>query len=183
MTEDIKKNKKDIHSLCYLIRKNLTQSECIRLGIAFEKWLGDVIIDNSSLINIKNKNKKGIRERDHLFICHKRKKVYYAELKANINLDTEKSKSTISKCLEISEELKKEYIEYDIRWCLVGFRFLTYSDMPSNIQNKYENIKNNFFGINQYLKMLDVNLEFTEERYSMILNLISDTCFTTTHNS
>lgn len=93
--EDKKNNKKDINSLCYLIRKNLTQSECIRLGIAYEKWLCDVIIDNSSLINIKNKNKKRIRERDHLFICHDRKKVYYAELKANLNLDTEKSKSTM----------------------------------------------------------------------------------------
>ena len=168
---------KDVCSLSYLIKRPMSQSDCIKLGLGCEKLLSDIIIKHTKLTNIKKKNSKGEKEKDHLFMDEENKIIYYAELKANINLDTEKSKTTYQKCLQIVEELKQEYVGYDIKWCLFALRFTHYQDIPNTIQKKYTEIKDNLFGINQYLEMLHVNLSFTEERYAMFLNNIADNMF------
>ena len=106
----ISNKKKDIHSLSYLITYNLSQSDCIKIGIGLENVLRDLILClTQELINIKPKNKKGSKEKDHLFVNNNKKNIYYAELKSNLNLDTEKTKSTYIKCLEIKKELQIEY--------------------------------------------------------------------------
>lgn len=84
--------KKDFCSLSYLSEKKLSQSDCIKLGNAIEKILSDLIIKKTNLVNIKEKNKKNYKEKDHLFKDEKNKIIYYAELKGNLNLDSEKSK-------------------------------------------------------------------------------------------
>jgi len=170
---------KDLCSLSYLITRPMSQSECIRLGIGYEKLLVEIILQNTKLMNAKTQNKKGEKEKDHLFVDTENKIVYYAELKANINLDTEKSKSTYNKCLDIVKELEQEYSDYEINWCLLGFRFLNYRDIPSTIQKKYTPITNHLFGINQYLELLHVDLHFTEDRYARFLNNIADAMFCT----
>ena len=98
--------KKDFNSLSYLVDKSLSQSDCIKLGIAVEKVFSDMILKYTHLVNIKPKNIKDKKEKDHLFMDVENKTIYYSELKANINLDTEKSKSTYKKCFSIVEELK-----------------------------------------------------------------------------
>lgn len=168
---------KDICSLSSLIKMPLSQSDCIKLGIGCEKLFCDIILKNTNCTNIKRKNKKGQKETDHLFCDEEKKVIYYAELKANINLDTEKSKSTYQKCLQIVDELKEEYPGYEIKWCLLAFRFIDYEKIPPLIQKKYTEIKDNLFGINQYLKLLNIDLEFSEETYSSLLNQIADAMF------
>ena len=168
---------KDLCSLSSLIKMPLSQSDCIKLGIGCEKLFCDIILKNTSCTNIKRKNKKGQKETDHLFCDEENKVIYYAELKANINLDTEKSKSTYQKCLQIESELKEEYPGYEIKWCLLAFRFIDYEKIPQLIQKKYIEIKDNLFGINQYLKLLNIDLEFSEETYSSLLNQIADAMF------
>jgi hypothetical protein len=170
--------KKDFNSLSYLIDKNLSQSDCIKLGIGMEKFLVDVILQYShDLKSIKEKNMKGIKEKDHLFIDEKNKIIYYSELKSNINLDTEKSKTTSNKCLEIVKQLEETYKNYQIKWCLLGLRYLDYNEIPKVIQGKYTNIKENLYGINQYLNMLSISISFTKEEYKKLLNKISDAMF------
>ena len=168
---------KDLCSLSSLIKMSLSQSDCIKLGIGCEKLFCDIILKNTTCTNIKRKNKKGQKETDHLFCDQENKVIYYAELKANINLDTEKSKSTYQKCLQIESELKEEYPGYEIKWCLLAFRFIDYEKIPPLIQKKYIEIKDNLFGINQYLKLLNIDLEFSEETYSSLLNQIADAMF------
>lgn len=176
--KNCKSNKtKDKNSLSYLIDKNLSQSDCIKLGIGIEKFLVDLVVEYSKLENIKEKNIKGQKEKDHLFIDKDNKIVYYSELKANINLDTEKSKTTYTKCLEIVKTLREEYSGYEIRWCLLALRYLHYSDVPKVIQGKYSNITENLYGVNQYLKMLGIEYSFTDESYKILLNKISDAMF------
>ena len=120
--------KKDIHSLSYLITYNLSQSDCIKIGIGLENVLRDLILClTQELINIKPKNKKGSKEKDHLFVNNNKKNIYYAELKSNLNLDTEKTKSTYIKCLEIKKELQKEYNNMNIIMFLVSTRHFTTS--------------------------------------------------------
>lgn len=171
-----KKNGREYNSLSYLIKKNLSQSECIKLGIAIENILKDIILkENSFLINIKPKNKKGEKEKDHLFIDNKNKIIYYAELKANLNLDTEKSKSTINKCIEIEQNLQKNYEDYEIKMFLVGLRYYDKSIIPQNIKKKYKLIENNIIGINNYFIFLNVKYIFKDETdYTIFLNYIAD---------
>lgn len=168
---------KDINSLSYLITRPLSQSDCIKLGVGVEKVLSDLIIKHTKHLNIKTKNIKGNKEKDHLFCNEETKTIYYAELKANVNLDTEKSKSTYEKCLELVESIKSEYPGYNVEWCLLAYRFLNYNDISAVIKKKYVNIKDNLFGINQYLSMLGIDLIFTDETYVAFLNNIANKMF------
>ena len=169
--------KRDFNSLSYLITRKLSQSDCIKLGNGVEKIFYDIILSYTSLVDIKEKNRKGKREKDHLFCDHDNKVVYYSEFKSNINLDTEKSKATWKKCLFIRDELKQKYPGYNIEWCLVACRYTSREDIPKVIKHKYINIKENVLGINEYLHTLKVNLRFTDEDYKIFLNDMVDEMF------
>ena len=172
--------KKDPNSLSSIVNRNLSQSDCIKLGTGIEKLLVDLILqksEHSELKNIKPKNEKGAKERDHLFINEAEKIVYYAELKANLNLDTEKSKSTYTKCQFIVDELKNQYPDYTIKWCLLGCRYIHYDNIPVIISKRYTAIQENLFGINQYLQLMNVNIQFTEETYAEFVNNVADAMF------
>jgi len=169
---------KDINSLSSLIYRDLSQSDCIKLGTGIEKVLVDCILTNTTLKNIKQKNKKGVKERDHLFQDDINKIIYYAELKSNLNLDTEKCKSTSAKCIQIVDELKKEFIDYRIELSLVGLRYFHTKDIPKVISNKYVSIQENVVGINEYLTKLNAFSGFeTEEKYKDFLNYVADSMF------
>lgn len=175
-------NKKDYHSLSYLINDkfNISHSDCIKFGFAIEKILIDIILDfNKDLINIRSKNnEKNKRETDHLFINEKLKIVYYSELKSNLNLDTEKSKSTCNKCLNIVNILQNKYPDYTIKWCLLGLLYWNKQSLNKNKKNntvisKYKIIKNNVFSINEYFTLLNIeNITFTQDTYKIFLNNI-----------
>jgi hypothetical protein len=176
----VKSNKKkDINSLSYLVDMQISQSDCIKLGIGLEKILTDIILKYTLLSNIKEKDQKGAKQKDHLFADHENKIIYYAELKANINLDTEKSKSTCDKCLAIADELAKEFPHYTIKWCLLGYRYITTSDVPITLKNKYTaHISDHLYGINDYFKSLNVPIQFdNEEQYKLFINRIANAMF------
>ena len=160
-------------SLSYLVKDmNLSQSDKIKLGTGMEKILSDFIVNcNEDLKIIKNekKNKKGDKEKDHIFKDEKNKIIHYAELKSNLNLDTEKSKSTSQKCLLIEKELKEKYIGYTIKMYLVNLRYLVKKDIPELILNKYQNIPENICGLNEYLSNLGINYNFKDENEYKIL--------------
>lgn len=170
---------KDSSSLSSLIDRPLSQSDCIKLGSALENVVRDIILalSNLGLQNIKQKNMKGIKEKDHLFYDPERRVIYYAELKSNLNLDTEKSKSTYEKCLIIVEELKQKYPDYTIKWALVGCRYFEFQEITNTIKCKYNAIKDNLFGMNEYLDLLNVDIRFTLSSYRKFLNKIADTMF------
>lgn len=169
--------KKDFCSLSYLIDKQLSQSDCIKLGIGVEKVTLQTILNHTGLADIKPKNTKNSKEKDHLFCDEQNKIIYYAELKANINLDTEKSKSTYNKCLQIVSELQATYPDYQIKWCLLGYRFKHYDEIPRAIKKKYAPIASNLYGINQYFDMLNVDFNFSDETYKTYLNHLASKMF------
>lgn len=176
--------KKDFNSLSYLIKKDISQSDCIKLGNGVERVIQDIILECSLFENIKTSfTKKGDKEKDHLFKDTSNKIIYYAELKSNINLDTEKSKSTYLKCQFIFEELKETYPEYEIRWCLLAYRYINKVEIPKIVANKYSNISSNLFGINEYLEMLGIEMRFDENSYIKFLNDVSDAMFEKISNS
>lgn len=171
-----KKNVCDKNSLCYLIDKNLTQSQKIKLGLCIEHILSDIIIHHSNLINIKQKNIKGQREKDHLFFDKINNIIYYAEIKSNINLDTEKSKMTYNKCIDIINELKDKYKNTKIKWCIVCTRYINFTDIPKFLIKKYDNI-NNICGVNDYFKLLNINIKFNQNEYKNFINNIVNYTF------
>lgn len=169
--------KKDPSSLSFLVDRNMSQSDCIKLGVGVEKLLVDTVEKLTGLENIRPKNTKGEKERDHLFKDEAYKVIYYAELKANINLDTEKSKSTYTKCIQVLEELQQSYPDYEVRWCLLAHRYISTDDIPSVIKKKYTTISSNLFGINQYFNMVGIKFQFTEDSYRQYVNNIANAMF------
>jgi len=177
--KNCKSNKKRCESsISSLITRTLSQSDCIKLGHGIEKYLIDFVTHyRKDIKNIKEKNIKGKKEKDHLYVDDEKKYIYYAELKANLNLDTEKSKSTYKKCLEIVLELQEKYSDYIIKWCLVGLRYTDITKIEKHILKKYNAIKPNVFGINDYFNMLGINFNFTDDTYKILLNNIADEMF------
>lgn len=164
--------KKDIHSLSYLIDIKLSQSDCIKMGFALENIFKDLILSETYLKNIKPRNVKGSKEKDHLFFDKDNDTIYYAELKSNLNLDTEKSKSTCQKLIFINEELKDRY-NSKIKSYLVCLRYLSKNDISETILNKYKPIKKNVIGINEYLERLNIDFQFDYENYKEFLNYVA----------
>lgn len=174
---NMKDTGKDYNSISFLVNKPLSQSQCIKLGINLEKYLVDIILDyNTNLSNIKPDNKNGNKEKDHLFIDINNKIIYYAEIKSNLNLDTEKSKETANKCLTILKELQNTYSDYNVNMFLVGIRHYTRDLIPRHIMNKYDNIKMHVVGVNEYLSNLNCNLQFNNDNYVKFINIVVDKC-------
>lgn len=171
-------NAKEIHSLSYLVDKVLSQSDCIKLGTGLENVMRQYIpSENKELVDLKDKNKKGIKEKDHLFLHPEKKIIYYAELKSNLNLDTEKSKATINKVIQINKELKEKYKGYEIKYFLVGTRYFSTQEIPRIINKKYEEIRENLFGVNEYLETLGIDINFDEKDYKIIINELAQEMF------
>lgn len=118
---------------------------------------------NTNLKDIRPKNKKGEKEKDHMFCNEHEKTIYYAEVKSNLNLDTEKSKSTYKKCLSIRQDIEDQYPEYTIKMFLVSGRHFKTSIIPNTLLKRYDLIRDNVVGINEYLEGLGVNYTFTDE--------------------
>lgn len=173
MLKTEKKRVRSSVSMSYLITRNLSQSESIKLGIALELVLKDIIVLMTSLNDIRPKNENGKKERDHLFIDIDNKIIYYAELKSNLNLDTEKCKSTQNKVISITEELRDLYPDYKIISSLVGLRYFYHDDIPNVILRKYNKITNNVCGIRDYLDRIKINVILqTPESYIQFLNFL-----------
>lgn len=171
--------KEDENSICYLLKNklkiSLSQSDCIKIGIFIENFIKDIILSyNHNITSIKEKNKKGEKEKDHLFLDIKNKIIYYAEIKTNLNLDTEKSKETIKKILKIKDDLQKSYKNYTIKYYLVSGRYLNNTEINKKILNKYTEIKDNVKGLNDYLKELNVSFKFDYELYCECLKHFID---------
>ena len=145
-----------------------------------ETILKDVILEttSSSLQDIRPKKRKGKREKDHLFVNENKQMIYYAEIKSNLNLDTEKCKTTALKCLQIQSELQLEYPKYEIKMFLLGSRYLFREQIPLRILSKYHLIKNHVMGVNDYFGELGVPFQFEGEmQYVQFLNQIVEHMF------
>lgn len=173
---------KDAHSLSSLVDRSMSQSDCIKLGTGLEKVFKDIVVArNPGLTNIKPQNTKGKKERDHLFVNEATKTVFYAELKSNLNLDTEKCRSTSSKCVQIAAELVEEYPGYTIKMYLLGLRYFNKSIVPKIITNKYTEIAENLVGVNDYFEELGLagsaHLFEDEPTYREFLNYVANQMF------
>ena len=170
---------KDVHSLSSLVDRAMSQSDCIKLGTGLEKVFSELIIAvNPQLTNIKPKNSKGKKDRDHLFVNEETHTIFYAELKSNLNLDTEKCRSTANKCMQIKAELAKEFPSYTIKMYLVGLRYCNKTLLTKIIDNKYLEIAENLVGVNDYFEDLGCGTLYADEQgYKEFLTYLADQMF------
>jgi hypothetical protein len=161
--KDFKSNKqKDPDSVAYLIRRDMSQRECVKLGNCFEKLLTDMTVQL-----VAHLQPKSIKNKYNVFVDEEYKIVYYAELKADYSKNAE--------CMV--DELKKEVPGYTVKWCVLLYRYIASEYIPTEILKKYIKISQNVYGINDYLEMVGIDFRFTEETYKYYLNLIADEMF------
>lgn len=167
-------SKSDIHSFTTLAPDRLTQSQNIQLGISMESFLSDAVKSNTNgWISIREKTKKGEKETDHLYANHTAKQLIYCEQKDNINLDTEKSRTTKTKVQEITTELKKKYPDYDVKGHILAARYLddTEDVAVGIIARKYSDVS--VIGVNRFLAMFGLPLI---ENYDIYKKIIASIC-------
>lgn len=171
--------KKDCCSLSSLVDIPLSQSDCIKIGTGVEKFLSDFIIKSiPDLKDIKIKNTKGEKEKDHLFRDEQKKMIYYAEVKGNLKLDTEKGTATVTKCKALHQELSEAYPGYEVQMFLVSARYLYSKDISKTIKKKYAKIDGNLVGINEYLYALGYKAEpITEQEYRTFMTRMATKMF------
>lgn len=165
--------KDDSESLSSLIDTHLSQSEKIQFGYKMEKMLSLFILRNTKLRNIREKNMKNKKETDHLFIDDAEKIIYYAELKSNIALDTEKVIETMAKCKKIEHLLSEQYVGYNVKMFLVSLRHLDKSTIRQSVKNKYIEISEHLVGVSEYLTYLGIDHQqelSNEENYKKFIN-------------
>ena len=171
--QEAKQTKVDPNSFCSLFDIQLSQSQKIKTGKLMESIISDYIVSSGLFQNIRPKNKKGY---DHLFL--KDDIIYYAELKANLNLDTEKSKATVNKCLSNVSRLQQAFPGKTIKWGLVSLRSLRTMDILPHTRCKYTKIENNLLGLRDYLELFDIQTDFIDEQnYRKLVNYVVDKAF------
>jgi hypothetical protein len=179
-SEYIKKSKtiksKDSSSIKSLVSKELTQQETIRLGIAIEDVVREYIkMKCSSLIDCKEKNEKGIKEKDIIFKDKEYKYIIYAEMKSNIKLDTEKTTHTNNKIIDEKKALQKKYENYKICVYLIASRYLVKADIPNNLYKKFKSIEKSLVGIYEFIELFNIKPQLTTyEEYTKLLDTIID---------
>ena len=113
-------------------------------------------------MQIINDKKKDI---DLIFKDEINKIIYYRELKANIELDSEKLPATISKCKEIEKYLQEKYNSYKIDSGILNWSVYNRQILKSGLTN-IKIFENKEIKINHMKDFLDIiEIEWTEDDY------------------
>ena len=156
----------DYESIKSLIDFPMTQSQSIRLGTAVENILRETISSKSKWVDIKPENQPGEKERDHLFQLGG--VTIYAELKSNLNLDSEKKKATREKAKSIAEEEHTQGI-------IVALRHYSHETLSqSSCTNFYEKSDLKVLPVAEYLNLFSVENPFgSYDGYKKWLNYVA----------
>ena len=178
----LKKGLADEASFKYLIdttRFALSQSQCIQMGHTMENVVKNIVelAKDDGWSHVFIANKTGKKEKDHVLVNNKTGVVVILEQKNNLNLDTEKCKSTANKL----PRLIKEIVECDtftsilgkpptsVSACILGSRYVRSTDIPSNISKKY--IGTRILGMDDLCDLIGIPPIFTtEDQYRAYIN-------------
>ena len=156
----------DFESIKSLIEFPMDQSQSIRLGTAVENILRKTISSKSKWVDIKPENQPGEKERDHLFQLGG--VTIYAELKSNLNLDSEKKKATLEKAKSIAEEEHTQGI-------IVALRHYSHETLSqSSCTNFYEKSDLKVLPVAEYLNLFSMENPFgSYDGYKKWLNYVA----------
>ena len=155
----------------WLDTEMLNQSQCIRFGIYFEEAMNDYVALSPLYTNITTSEKKmyitskgkivykGKDNIDVDILLHRGNKYYYRECKCNLLLDSEKSKTTAKKLLEVKRRLELAYPGYEIDAAILCMDW-------SGTKEKYCGVPLEYVG--DFINRLEVEEAITEEQYLAI---------------
>ena len=156
------------------------QSINIKLG-RFGEFLSQELIKQNNdfkllkcgVQNIENETKK--KDIDLLFENIKTKKIYYFELKGNIQLDTEKIPATLEKCKKIENSLKNCYSEeqeYTIETGILNWSIYNRDKLSAGLSNikTFENGGIKIYHMQEFLQIFKINWN-EDDFYSYCRNL------------
>lgn len=172
---------RDVSSLSSLVQHDISQSAAIRLGNHLEEIfnlaISEALTERFVRSNLK-KNVKGERQKDILMIKEDTKEVIYAEIKANINLDTQKAPATVQSTIKVVDEFKEK--GYNVKGFVIALRYLDASDIPKILAKKYEAFKSHdsvrLIGIREFMTHITgetITELQTIESYSTFLTTIA----------
>lgn len=123
------------------------QSMVIKFGRVFEKMIQEEVrsstrfkLGTNGVQKITGQKRK--KDIDLLFIDDSAKIIYYRELKANIDLDTEKLPATIDKIKLIEEHLQTKYPSYSIDFGILCMSVYSKSLLENRLAKKVETYEN-----------------------------------------
>lgn len=158
-------------SISYLIygKKPSEQSINIKLGRFGEFLTKEIIRTNNDFellecgIQKINDHNKDI---DLLFRDQKKKIIYYRELKANIQLDTEKYHATICKCKEIMVSLQSRYTDYQINYGIFHWSIYNKNILLSNVLHMIKKFEQDDIHIDHFEDFMNIiSMEWSEDDY------------------
>jgi hypothetical protein len=119
-------------------------------------------------INEKNKDV------DLIFKDELNKTIYYRELKANIELDTEKLPATINKCKEIETSLKITYSNYTINCGILNWSVYNREILTSGLSNivSFEKAGIKIDHMEDFLTLININ--WSEDDYYGYFRTLGD---------
>jgi hypothetical protein len=157
-------------SISYLLHgeKPSEQSINIKMGRYGEYLSKELIKINHSLellncgIQEVNGKKKDI---DLIFQNKEKNIIYYRELKANIELDTEKLPATVNKCKEIETVLKEKYPNCEVDFGILNWSIYSRISLTSGLNHikTFEKCGIKIDHMGDFLKLIDV--EWDEKDY------------------
>jgi len=167
-----KKLQDNYESINTLVNIGVTQSQSIRIGTSIEDLFRIYISSTSSWNDVKPPNAKGKKERDHLFsrtLENGKTEKIYAELKSNLQLDSEKRSKT-------AEKVKSIMREENCDGYITALRHFS-----SNTLNKSRHVKFyterdiDVLSVEEYFNVLNIACPFeNEEDYKEWVRFITD---------
>lgn len=153
-------------SMSSLIQYKLSQSQCIRIGNALEKILHYWIEHEQDVPwnRLATPVKKNEHQQDILMVHKNNQEVIYAEIKANIELDTEKVSKTIMKVRNVHHILGAKHPTCKVHSFLISGRYLTYDDIPQDLVRRYASLYDegiHLLGINDFLSRVGISYQFS----------------------
>jgi hypothetical protein len=158
---------KDSFNIKKLLGVELTQSQSIRFGNIFQKIVKDIVksaggqIIPTQFADVYNvgetKQNKGKKDVDIWFKLDN--KMYYFEAKTSLDLDSEKSKATDSKVLDISNWMKDNYSDCEVISGVLSCWFKKEQGLPVKVKN--------VFYMEDFFKILNIEID-SVEYYSMM---------------
>lgn len=128
-----------------LLDTKLSQSQSIKFGNMFQLIIKDIIKSTGREVLTQqfadvygvgeSKLNKGHKDIDIWFISDN--KMYYFEVKTNLDLDSEKSKATDNKVNDITEWMKQNYKDYEVTSGVLSCWWDKEPGLPVKVKNVF----------------------------------------------
>ena len=146
---------KETGSLLELLNLPSSQSTVIKIGNIIEKSINEFIENFNGVTNLKNIHGDMINFRQIDTLFKYKKKVYYFEIKSNMNMDTEKSLQCKHKIEIVNTFLKKHYKNFDVISKFLSVRYPNAEEVKY-FKNPIE--KHMIYGYADFFKLFNIKV-------------------------